>query len=193
MGAGNNAGMRIASGRYFLLLNSDAWMEPGAVERLVALADSRPEAAVVGPRLRIPTVPSSAPVRGFPSPWRIATEYFFLRKLAPGSRALNSLYGAGFDHDSTIEVDWVSGRACSCGARRPRRSGPSTRITMFSEETDWCYRLSPGRLGGDLLRRRPSASTSEAPRTVALFRENVRGHLSSRNTAARRRPSAPAG
>src|SRR5438046_10521413 len=26
MGGGNNAGMRLASGRYFLLLNSDAWV-----------------------------------------------------------------------------------------------------------------------------------------------------------------------
>ena len=68
MGAGNNAGMRIASGRYFLLLNSDAWMRPGAVERLVALADSRPEAAVVGPRLRNPDGSLQRSVRGFPTP-----------------------------------------------------------------------------------------------------------------------------
>ena len=38
-GAGNNAGMRVASGRYFLLLNPDAWLKEGALERLVAFAD----------------------------------------------------------------------------------------------------------------------------------------------------------
>ena len=39
MGGGNNAGMRAASGRYFLLLNSDAWLADGALERLVDFAD----------------------------------------------------------------------------------------------------------------------------------------------------------
>src|SRR5436305_5989603 len=31
MGAGNNAGMRVARGRYWLLLNSDAWVVGDAV------------------------------------------------------------------------------------------------------------------------------------------------------------------
>src|SRR5579862_1253967 len=32
MGAGNNLGMRIADARYFLLLNSDAWVQGDAIE-----------------------------------------------------------------------------------------------------------------------------------------------------------------
>src|SRR6185436_15739829 len=40
MGGGNNAGMRLASGRYFLLLNSDAWVTGDAVEQLARFADS---------------------------------------------------------------------------------------------------------------------------------------------------------
>src|SRR3954462_4990080 len=39
LGGGSNAGMRVASGDYFLLLNSDAWALDGAVERLVGFAD----------------------------------------------------------------------------------------------------------------------------------------------------------
>src|SRR5881227_3971903 len=42
MGGGNNAGMRLASGRYYLLLNSDAWVTGDAVERLLAFADAHP-------------------------------------------------------------------------------------------------------------------------------------------------------
>src|SRR3982751_6961721 len=34
LGGGSNAGMRVASGDYFLLLNSDAWALEGALERL---------------------------------------------------------------------------------------------------------------------------------------------------------------
>ena len=54
LGGGSNAGMRVASGDWFLLLNSDAWATDGALERLVAFGQANPEAAVVGPRLRYP-------------------------------------------------------------------------------------------------------------------------------------------
>src|SRR5881396_959110 len=111
MGGGNNAGMRLASGRYFLLLNSDAWIVGEAVERLVEFADAHPDAAVVGPRLRNPDGTLQRSARGFPTLWRLATEYLFLRKLAPGSRALNAFYAGGFDHDAVRECDWLMG-AC---------------------------------------------------------------------------------
>ena len=54
MGGGNNAGMRLASGRYFLLLNSDAWVAGDGIEQLARFADQHPHAAVVGPRLLNP-------------------------------------------------------------------------------------------------------------------------------------------
>src|SRR3954453_11973274 len=40
MGGGNNAGMRVATGRYFFLLNPDAWVVGDGLERLVAYADA---------------------------------------------------------------------------------------------------------------------------------------------------------
>src|SRR5438093_12048633 len=38
MGGGNNAGMRLARGRYFFLLNPDAWVTGDALDQLVAFA-----------------------------------------------------------------------------------------------------------------------------------------------------------
>ena len=142
MGGGNNAGMRVAGGRYFLLLNSDAWVEPGGIEELVAFADAHPRAAVVGPRLRNPDGSLQRSVRGFPTVWRIATEYFFLRKLAPRSRAFNALYGAGFDHESPREVDWLSGACLLVRREAADEIGLFDEdYFMFSEETDWCFRF----------------------------------------------------
>ena len=51
MGGGNNAGMRAADGRYFFLLNPDAWVVGDGLDELVRFADEHPEAAVVGPTL----------------------------------------------------------------------------------------------------------------------------------------------
>src|SRR3954447_23607539 len=48
LGGGSNAGLRVAAGDWFLLLNSDAWATEGALERLPPPPAGRPPAA--GPR-----------------------------------------------------------------------------------------------------------------------------------------------
>ena len=84
MGGGNNAGMRVAAGRYFFLLNSDAWVVGDGLDRLVALrrraSGARPSSGR-GSRNTDGSLQRS--VRGEPTLWRLATEYLFLRKLAP--------------------------------------------------------------------------------------------------------------
>ena len=177
-GAGNNAGMRVASGRYFLLLNPDAWLTEGAIERLVAFADEHPEAAVVGPRLLNPDGTLQRSVRGYPTPWRIGTEYFFLRKLAPGSRALNAFFGANFDHESVREAEFLGG-ACLLVRREAVDSvgGFDEDFFLMSEEVDWCYRF---RQAGWKVLFYPGAEVVHvltASVNPALFRELVRGHL----------------
>jgi N-acetylglucosaminyl-diphospho-decaprenol L-rhamnosyltransferase len=142
LGGGSNAGMRVASGRYYLLLNSDAWLKEGALEKLVAFADEHPEAAVVGPKLLNPDGTLQRSVRGFPTVWRLATEYFFLRKLAPRSRALNAFYAGGFDHDAVREAEFVMGSAML--VRRDAADSVGLfdeSFFMFNEESDWCYRF----------------------------------------------------
>ena len=96
---GWNTGIARTHGRYILLLNADAWLDDGALDALVAYADDHPRAAVVAPRLRYPDGRLQRSVRGFPTLWRIATEYLFLRKLAPRTRMFNAFYAGGFDHD----------------------------------------------------------------------------------------------
>jgi GT2 family glycosyltransferase len=178
MGAGNNAGMRLASGRYFLLLNSDAWVEGDAVEQLVAFADAHPEAAVVGPCLRNPNGTLQRSVRSFPTLWGLATEYLFLRKLAPGTTLLNPLYAGGFDHERARETDWVSG-ACLLVRREATDEVGLFDETffLFSEETDWCYRF---RAAGWSVWFCPDARVvhvGAASHGGCQYRENLRGHL----------------
>jgi GT2 family glycosyltransferase len=181
LGGGSNAGMRVASGNYFLLLNSDAWALDGSLDRLVSFAEEHPEAAVIGPKLLNPDGTLQRSVRGFPTLWRLATEYFFLRKLAPRSRALNAFYGAGFAHDEPREAEFLMG-ACLL----VRREAADTvglfdeDFFMFSEETDWCYRF---RQAGWKVLFTPSAEfvhvggASTRQDWEPMFREQVRGHL----------------
>jgi N-acetylglucosaminyl-diphospho-decaprenol L-rhamnosyltransferase len=142
MGAGNNAGMRVADGRYFFLLNSDAWVEGDGLRTLVEFADAHPDAAVVGPKLVNPDGSLQRSVRGEPTLWKVATEYFFIRKLGPRSNVLNPLYAGGFRHDSVRKVDWLSGAALLVRREAADAVGLfDEEFFMFSEEADWQTRF----------------------------------------------------
>jgi hypothetical protein len=176
LGAGLNAGMRAVVARYHLLINSDAWLTGDAPARLVSFADAHPEAAVVAPRLRNPDGTLQRSVRGFPTLWRLATEYFFLRKLAPRSRALNGYYAGDFDHRSARTVDWVMG---SCFLVRRAAADEvgmfDESFFLFSEETDWLYRF--GRAGWTVwfVPEAEAVHVGGATHGGRMFVENVRG------------------
>jgi N-acetylglucosaminyl-diphospho-decaprenol L-rhamnosyltransferase len=177
-GAGLNAGMRVASGRYFLIVNSDAWAVGDAVDRLAAFAEEHPEVAVVAPRLQNPDGSLQRSVRGFPTLWRLATEYFFMRKLAPRSRLLNAFYAGDFDHDQAREVEWVMA-ACFLVRREATDEVGlfDEDFFMFSEETDWLYRFH---LAGWHVWFVPDAEVVHvggATHGGRMFPENVRGHV----------------
>jgi GT2 family glycosyltransferase len=178
LAAGWNAGMAEASGRYFLFLNADAWVVGDAAERLVAFADATPDAAYVGPLLRNPDGSLQRSVRGFPTLWRLATEYLFLRKLAPRSRALNAFYAGGFEHDRVRDADYLMG-ACMLVRRAAvdEVGGLDERFFLFNEETDWCYRF---RQAGWSVVFYPAAEVFHVGGSAhggLFFRELVRGQL----------------
>jgi GT2 family glycosyltransferase len=142
LGAGLNAGMRAGPARYHLLINSDAWLVGDALARLVAFADAHEDAAVVAPRLRNPDGTLQRSVRGFPTLWRVATEYFFLRRLAPHSHAFNAYYAGDFDHASARPVEWVMGSCFLVRRAAVDQIGMLDEdFFLFSEETDWLYRF----------------------------------------------------
>lgn len=180
-GGALNAGIAVASGELLILMNGDAWPLPGALERLVRAADSEPRAGILGPRLLNPNGTLQPSVRGFPTAWRLATEYLFLRWFAPKSRALNAFYGAGFDHRCRREAEFLVGAVLL--VRREllgQIGGFDEDFFMFNEEVDLCYRA---RAAGWTVLFRPDAefvhvggaSTSEV--WPSMYREQLRSHL----------------
>jgi N-acetylglucosaminyl-diphospho-decaprenol L-rhamnosyltransferase len=178
LGAGWNIGLRVTESRYVLLLNADAWLVADGLSRLLAFADSRPQAAIVAPRLLNPDGTLQRSVRGFPTLWRLATEYFGFRKLAPRSNAMNAFYAGGFDHDAVREAEFVMG-ACLL-VRRGAIDDVGLLdedFFLFSEETDWCFRF--WRAGWKVVFF-PGAECIHvrgASHAGRLYRENLRGQL----------------
>jgi N-acetylglucosaminyl-diphospho-decaprenol L-rhamnosyltransferase len=137
--AANNQGIRVARGRYVLLLNSDTIPEPRSIEKLVAFADATPRAGCVGGMLLHGDGRFQASFQKAPS---IAREC--LSALGLGRRLWFEGYpGYGPEQSQTRrEVEVVPG-ACML----LRRSALDQvglldeSYFMYSEETDLCRRL----------------------------------------------------
>ncbi len=178
MGGGNNTGLGATTEPYAFLLNSDAWVLEDGIDRLAAVADAHPDAAVVGPRLLNPDGSLQRSVRGDPTLWRLATEYLFLRKLAPRTLAFNAFYGGGFAHDELREVESLQGAALLVRREALEEVGLfDESFFMFSEETDWLYRF---RRAGWKVLFAPEAEVVHlggASHGGSLYVENLRGIL----------------
>jgi GT2 family glycosyltransferase len=178
LAAGWNRGIAETASDHVLVLNADAWLVEDALAKLLAAADGHPSAAAVGPRLLNVDGSLQRSVRGFPTTWRLATEYLYLRKLAPRSRALNAFYGAGFDHASERVVEWVMGACFLLRRRAYDEVGPfDERFFLFSEEVDWMRRAADRGWSVVFTPDARCIHVSGAAHGGRLFRENVRGHL----------------
>ena len=167
-----------SSSRWALILNADAWLVGDALERLVAVGDAHPDVAVVGPKLEHPDGSLQRSVRGFPTRWRLATEYLYLRKLGPRTELLNAFYGAGFDHASEREVECLMGACLLVRRAAIDEVGlPDANFFLFSEEVDWCYRFAEAGWKTLFTPEARCVHVGGASHGGRLYRENVCGHL----------------
>lgn len=180
-GAAVNAGIAATARADVLAMNADARPVGDAVARLVEFAEREPRVGVVGPKLLNPDGTLQPSLRAFPTGWRLATEYFFLRWFAPRSRLLNSFYGAGFDHRTSRDADFLTGAVLLLRRQALEEVGVfDTSFFMFSEEVDLCYRM---RAAGWRVTFDPDSEFvhvgGASTKTVwaPMYREQVRGHL----------------
>jgi len=128
----NNQGLRVSAGRYQLLLNSDTVVWPGALARMIAFMDEHPCVGVLGAELRNPDGSLQPSWAAFPSLLsEICGRNFRVRRPYPGSEA--------------FRVDWVGGACLMVRREAADQVGLlDEAIFMYTEETDWCYRLARG-------------------------------------------------
>jgi len=133
---GNNQAAELASGAFFLLLNSDACLTVGALEKLLALAQKSPNAAVVGARLINSDGSFQFSYADFPNLWR---EFLILSTI--GRRLVRRSYpshGAEEERGPQL-VDYVNG-ACMLIRQKVylEAGGLPDQYFMYAEEVDFC-------------------------------------------------------
>ena len=125
-GRANNQALARARGRYLLLLNTDAFVAAGGIERTVRYLDANPEVHVLGVRLvgRDGTLQPSC--RYFPTPWNEFLVRTGLERVFRGTRLVDDMR---WDHASVRECDWVPGCYFCCARPSSTASACSTRAT----------------------------------------------------------------
>lgn len=131
----NNQGLRAATGRYLFMLNSDAELTEGVIERLVAEVDE-PGVGAVGPRL---TYPDGSPQPSF-GPFPVLAD-----RCRPGRRearyqaTMAARLAAG---ERSVAVDWLLGTAVLTTRAVVNRVGLlDERFFMWYDDLDWAARL----------------------------------------------------
>lgn len=140
---GNNAGAKMAQGRYLFLLNPDTVIAPGSLAQLVQFMDAHPQVGAVGPQLCWPDGSLQSSRRRFPTPGTLFWESTLLGQWFPGNRHIRYYTCAGQSPDETRSVDWVVGAAIFIRRETWEQVGPiDADYFMYFEETDWCRRCA---------------------------------------------------
>lgn len=141
-GRANNLGFEAALGRYVVLLNSDAFLGEGALERSVAHMETNPHAGLGGGRLVGRDGSFQPSARMFP---RIIDNLIVLSGLAtrfPHSRLFGHVDRTWADQGEPAEVDWVPGAYSIIRSEAIKAAGPfDPRFFLYYEEVDLCKRI----------------------------------------------------
>jgi N-acetylglucosaminyl-diphospho-decaprenol L-rhamnosyltransferase len=141
-GAANNQALAQSNGRYVLFLNPDTEVKPGAIRRMLAFIEQRPQAGCAGPRLLNPDGSIQSSRRSFPGVATAFVESTVLQRYCGGLGALRRFYSGRGDEHEPQRVDWLVG-ACLLMRRSALEEVGAfdERFFMYSEEMDLCYRL----------------------------------------------------
>jgi GT2 family glycosyltransferase len=136
-GAANNQAFAIMTGRYALLLNSDAVLTENAISELFVCMENNPEAAMACGQLLNADGSRQNSIAAFPSLLTLMTntpllEYLFPRRF-PSKR---------YSHSTPVEID--SGIGACLLVRKAAMDAVGLfdeRYHFFFEETDWAYQM----------------------------------------------------
>jgi len=137
--AGNNLCLRKASGKYFLLLNSDAYLLPGILKSTIQFMEHNPLCGVLGVKLIGEDGKLQPSARMLPTPWLKFLVISGLASRFPHSKALGGPDYPWWDHSSTKVVGWVPGAYFLISKQLTKKIGfLDERYFLYFEEVDFC-------------------------------------------------------
>jgi N-acetylglucosaminyl-diphospho-decaprenol L-rhamnosyltransferase len=139
---GCNAGWRAGLAPYVLLLNPDARIDGGSIEKLVDAMESMTRVGLAAPRILHADGSLEYSQRRFPRLVSTYAQALFLHRLFPRARWTDELIRDEVAYRRTGTPDWVSG-ACMLlrQSALEELGGLDEGFFMYSEDIDLCRRL----------------------------------------------------
>jgi hypothetical protein len=137
--AANNRGIELTGLPFVMLLNPDAVLLPGALDALLATAQTNPQAGIIGAKILNADGSVQAGSFGrFPS----LVETLRLRLWRTGQRLRGNSSLSPKPPTSAASVDWVTGAAMLARREAIDDVGPMDEgFFLYYEDTEWCHRM----------------------------------------------------
>lgn len=138
----NNQGIKIAQGRYILLLNSDTVVLDNAIAKTVKFADEHPDAGIVGCKVLNPDLTLQRTCFMYPSLLNMFLSATYLNKLFARSRFFGRERMTWWDFNDVRVVETV----CGCFSLIRRKGIDENglmdeRYFMYGDDPDLCFRF----------------------------------------------------
>lgn len=140
--AGNNLGIREASGRYLLIMNPDIAVFGNVFEHMVEFLEKHPAVGMCGPKLLNPDGSAQTSCRMFPTVRTILYRRSPLGKLPSAREHLRKFLMRDWDHKENRPVDWILGACMLVRRSAMEKVGlMDERFFLYFEDVDWCRRF----------------------------------------------------
>jgi len=140
--AGTNQGLRLARGRYLLLLNPDAVVHEDVLHRSVTYMDKHPDVGMMGCKVLNEDGSTQMTCSRYPSMTNLVLQTLAANRIR-GIAWLRRYQMLDWDRNDEREVEIVSG--CYLLVRRETLSDIGLlddTFFLYGEETDWCRRCA---------------------------------------------------
>ena len=147
---GNTPGMKAASGKYILLLNSDSFLTRNSLSNTISYMDKNPRIGILGCKLTNPDGSLQPSARMLPSPLNKFLTITGLAYRFSKSRFFGRVDFSWWDHSTPRSVGWVVGAFFLIRREAMEEIGYlDERYFLYFEEVDYC--ITARRKGWDVV------------------------------------------
>lgn len=189
--AANNQGLRVAHGRFLLVLNPDTEVNEGTIARSLAFAEQNAGVGVIGCRVLGPDGEQESTLFRYLRLRDVLINVLVPNRMMLKTKLLGRARYPGIDLDREQDVEVVAG----CFMFIPREAFEQVGemdegFFMYGEEAEWCYRFAsagwsvryfPGasilHYGGVSTAQCPTEMTLAMARSQLLLLQRTRGRL----------------
>jgi GT2 family glycosyltransferase len=139
---GNNLGLKIATGEFIALINSDVEVSPGCLEKMIEFMRQDPKIGMLGPKMILRDGSVGPSCYRFPTVWRWFGEALSLKSVLSKTANYEDFEMTNFKYDRNLEVDVLTGWFWLVRKQATDKIGfLDPQFFMYGEDLDWPKRF----------------------------------------------------